>query len=280
MNVNELPQYKCHKVVRAAKITAVAAEFQDGHCELSFDSNGEKWLAIGDGFYEKHEPRPGKYFVVYEDGYQSVSPAAAFEAGYTLVEVGTSCGGAGGDDDFPDNKDMQEAGKYTSGADWAQEANGIDLEAADFSDALMWLKEGKRVCRSGWNGAGQWVEMCNPEWAAFYYDFDRDIGYPIATHFGLKNAQGVFVPGWTPSTGDLMASDWQVYEELVSDIPPHQLRVLEELAQLTDRLDKLTAFFDTDVYRSLDVDERGRLKEQCALMGELQRVLTERVAAF
>lgn len=68
--------------------------------------------------------------------------------------------------------------------------------------------------------------------------------------------------------------------KLEADIPPHQLRVLEELAQLTDRLDKLTAFFDTDVYRSLDVGERGRLKEQCALMGELQRVLTERVAAF
>lgn len=67
---------------------------------------------------------------------------------------------------------------------------------------------------------------------------------------------------------------------LVSDIPPHQLRVLEELAQLTDRLDKLTAFFDTSIYRSLPVDERGRLKEQCALMGELQRVLAERAAAF
>ncbi len=35
----------------------------------------------------------------------------------------------------------------------------VDLSAADFSDALMWLKEGKRVCRSGWNGRGQWTEL-------------------------------------------------------------------------------------------------------------------------
>lgn len=180
-------------------------------------------------------------------------------------------------DDFPDSKEIQEAGKYTSGADWAQEANGIDLEAADFSDALMWLKEGKRVCRSGWNAGGQWVVLIHPGNAMYT---KGGASAPMQSCFGLKNAQGNMQPGWVPSMGDLLATDWQVYEELVSDIPPHQLRVLEELAQLTDRLDKLTAFFDTDVYRSLDVDERGRLKEQCALMGELQRVLAERVAAF
>ncbi|EKG5508309.1 DUF2829 domain-containing protein, partial [Salmonella enterica subsp. enterica serovar Johannesburg] len=31
----------------------------------------------------------------------------------------------------------------------------IDLEAADFSDALMWLKDGKKVARRGWNGENQ-----------------------------------------------------------------------------------------------------------------------------
>ena len=178
----------------------------------------------------------------------------------------------------------------------------IDLNAADFSDALMWLKEGKRVCRSGWNGAGQFAWMVPPgsypaRMEAIKGHYPDDM-VPYGAYFALKNAQETVVP-WVPSVGDLLATDWQVYEgqsafvnktaqvplsselvKLEADIPPHQLRVLEELAQLTDRLDKLTAFFDTDVYRSLDVDERGRLKEQCALMGELQRVLTERVAAF
>lgn len=182
-------------------------------------------------------------------------------------------------DDFPDSKEMQEAGKYTSGADWAQEANGIDLEAADFSDALMWLKEGKRVCRSGWNGKGMFLLLVAGDAWNFECDVEGVDGHLASPFICMKTADDKLIP-WFASQTDLLATDWQVYEALVSDIPPHQLRVLEELAQLTDRLDKLTAFFDTDVYRSLDVDERGRLKEQCALMGELQRVLTERVAAF
>lgn len=203
-------------------------------------------------------------------------------------------------DDFPDNKDMQEAGKYTSGADWAQEANGIDLESADFSDALMWLKEGKRVCRPGWNAGGQWAAMQVAQQDQLIgFEGDSKL-YRRGDGLILKNAQGIIVQ-WIPSVGDLLATDWQVYEgqsafvnktaqvplsselaKLEADIPPHHLRLLEELSQLSDHLDKLTAFFDTDVYRSLDVDERGRLKEQCALMGELHRVLTERVrvAAF
>ena len=33
----------------------------------------------------KHDPRAGGYFVVYEDGYESWSPAGVFEAGYSLI---------------------------------------------------------------------------------------------------------------------------------------------------------------------------------------------------
>lgn len=179
-------------------------------------------------------------------------------------------------DDFPDTKDMQEAGKFTHGADWAQET---DLEAADFSDALMWMKEGKRVQRSGWNGKGMFLLLIAKNAWGFECDVEGVDGLDASAFICMKTADDKLVP-WLASHTDLMATDWQVYEALESDIPPHQLRMLEELAQLTDRLDKLTAFFDTDIYRSLDVDERGRLKEQCALMGELQRVLAERVAAF
>lgn len=209
-------------------------------------------------------------------------------------------------DDFPDSKAMQEAGKYTSGADWAQEANGvddlmtavdgmadyvaadgsvvnagtvkafehalfegvtvvnitdnaekfllpricsdikvgdyllktqdgqlrhmaraaflstykpvvqeIDLESADFSDALMWLKEGKRVCRSGWNGAGQFAWMVPPgsypaRMEAIKGHYPDDM-VPYGAYFALKNAQDTVVP-WVPSVGDLLATDWQVYE--------------------------------------------------------------------
>ena len=155
----------------------------------------------------------------------------------------------------------------------------IDLNAADFSDALMWLKEGKRVSRSGWNGKGMFLLLIAGGAWGFECDVEGVDGHVASAFICMKTADNKLVP-WFASQTDLLSTDWQIYEEVVSDIPPHQLRVLEELAQLTDRLDKLTAFFDTAIYQSLDVDERGRLKEQCALMGELQRVLAERVAAF
>lgn len=161
----------------------------------------------------------------------------------------------------------------------------------------MWLKEGKRVRRSGWNAGGQWAEHIINSGIVFRSELTGET-YSVADGLILKNAQGIVVQ-WVPSIGDLMATDWRVYEgqsafvnktaqvplsselaKLEADIPPHQLRVLEELAQLTDRLDKLTAFFDTGLYRSLDVDERGRLKEQSLIMGEYQRILVTRVSAF
>lgn len=206
-------------------------------------------------------------------------------------------------DDFPDNKDMQEAGKYTSGADWAQEANGIDLEAADFSDALMWLKEGKRVCRSGWNGAGQFAWMVPPgsypaRMEAIKGHYPDDM-VPYGAYFALKNSQETVVP-WVPSVGDLLATDWQVFSEsavatpsylfekddgteslvFVENAQPHHVRVIDEYNDLQTRHQALTAFFDSEVYRELDVEERNRLKEQCLLMGEYLRVLLSRMQAF
>ena len=38
-------------------------------------------------YVEKHAPRVGGYFVRYDDGYESFSPAAAFEGGYTSVDA-------------------------------------------------------------------------------------------------------------------------------------------------------------------------------------------------
>lgn len=80
--------YKCHKVVKAAKIVGWNG---------SRASNGEltgSWFDIecDDGQTYRIEglrgamPEAGRYLVEYEDGYRSVSPAKAFEDGYTLVD--------------------------------------------------------------------------------------------------------------------------------------------------------------------------------------------------
>jgi hypothetical protein len=83
----EMPRYVSHKKVWALKIKAVHA-ISDGSMVLHFEDQryGPKGYPI-----EQHAGRPtpqaGMYFVQYEDGYFSFSPAKAFEEGYTLVTV-------------------------------------------------------------------------------------------------------------------------------------------------------------------------------------------------
>ena len=87
-NEFKLPVYKSHKIVAAAKIGSIA-NMGDGtptHLEL-LDTDGVKLrdVTVPWAYMEKHEPHPGGYFVQYEDGYQSFSPAPAFEGGYTRI---------------------------------------------------------------------------------------------------------------------------------------------------------------------------------------------------
>jgi hypothetical protein len=84
MNGVELPLYKCHKEVRAAKITGIESHESDGtgsHTMLFGEIGGSKFLT--DEWRERFKPEVGGYFVLYADGYTSFSPAEAFEDGYT-----------------------------------------------------------------------------------------------------------------------------------------------------------------------------------------------------
>jgi len=88
-----MPQYECHKKVRALKIKTIAnpndvmpGEAEDDRVLTFSDERYENrfWVVRG-AWLAKHEPQVGGYFVLYEDGYTSFSPAAAFESGYTRV---------------------------------------------------------------------------------------------------------------------------------------------------------------------------------------------------
>lgn len=79
----ELPSYKCHKVVQAAKIINIKMDSpSDTGGELFFD--GYDSVLVDQSFIDKHDPQTGKYYVKYKDGYASISPAEAFEDGYTM----------------------------------------------------------------------------------------------------------------------------------------------------------------------------------------------------
>jgi len=85
----ELPKWQSHKIVRAAKILGVReynvargdqALFLEGN--LTVTPPAAWWGRAGEVYV-------GGYYVVYDDGYASWSPAAAFEAGYTKLQEQT-----------------------------------------------------------------------------------------------------------------------------------------------------------------------------------------------
>jgi hypothetical protein len=80
----QMPKYRCHKEVWALKIERV-----------DWGSESSGWLFPADKtfapievsreWFAKHQPASGGYYVTYQDGYTSFSPADAFESGYTLI---------------------------------------------------------------------------------------------------------------------------------------------------------------------------------------------------
>lgn len=87
--MKELPQYRCHKIVGALKISAI--EFaKDGTASIA---SAEQYPTITvQGYRERFKGDDPSlayedlgYYVVYDDGYQSWSPTKAFEEGYKPV---------------------------------------------------------------------------------------------------------------------------------------------------------------------------------------------------
>lgn len=97
----ELPVYQCHKKVWALKIMTVSKhahpnpDADDAQFEASaqfqgaillFEDERYAGIPVDADWYRKHKPTEGGYYVVYQDGYTSFSPAAAFESGYAAVQ--------------------------------------------------------------------------------------------------------------------------------------------------------------------------------------------------
>jgi hypothetical protein len=78
----ELPLYTSHKQVRALKIERI--EVHDSGA-LIIPDGGFSGFNVTREYLAKHNPAAGGYWVLYADGYQSWSPAEAFESGYSPV---------------------------------------------------------------------------------------------------------------------------------------------------------------------------------------------------
>lgn len=87
----------------------------------------------------------------------------------------------------------------------------------DFGMALIALKRGETVARSGWNNKGLFLTLQNGsavdgndmrnEGAKKYY---ADTKCTIAPHIDMKTADGTYNVGWLASQADMLAEDWEI----------------------------------------------------------------------
>lgn len=87
----ELPRYKCHKEVWALKIKEIHPGDITGPasgpgCTLVFEDSSYAPRFMSERWAGYRAAEGGGYLVIYKDGYESYSPAAAFEDGYTLID--------------------------------------------------------------------------------------------------------------------------------------------------------------------------------------------------
>ena len=81
-----LPRFICHKEVGAGKISEI--ESAGSRSILWFiTAAGREGVYVSKEYITKHKPVVGGYYVEYEDGYRSFSPAEAFEKGYSPKTV-------------------------------------------------------------------------------------------------------------------------------------------------------------------------------------------------
>jgi hypothetical protein len=77
------------------------------------------------------------------------------------------------------------------------------METFTFGEALHYVKNGRRIARTGWNGKGMFLFQIST-WT--YTDGKQD-HYPNRPFIAMKTADNQVVP-WVASQTDILASDW------------------------------------------------------------------------
>lgn len=83
----------------------------------------------------------------------------------------------------------------------------------DFGTALIFLKEGARVTRKGWNGKNQYIELITN------VSYRRSDGEIVnVNHLTMGNKAIAFVGtsgvqvGWLASQSDMLSDDWVLFD--------------------------------------------------------------------
>ena len=91
----------------------------------------------------------------------------------------------------------------------------------DFSEALLAIKRGEKIARSGWNGSNMFAVLSPGKKELYYTEFfNKDLSeyasriggfMDVRPSFMLKTAQDD-VAYWVPSCSDILAEDWVIVE--------------------------------------------------------------------
>lgn len=87
-----------------------------------------------------------------------------------------------------------------------------------FGDAIFFLKAGKKVSRSGWNGKGMFIflvpgsqfKVNRPPLLGIFPD-GTDIDY--RPHIDMSHANGD-IGVWNPTNNDCLAEDWEIVQNV------------------------------------------------------------------
>jgi hypothetical protein len=94
------------------------------------------------------------------------------------------------------------------------------MKKVSFGEALEALKQGKKVCREGWNGKGMYLWLLpastvKKEWVkdpALLEVFEGKEELPMLGSIRMKTATGEVLTGWLASQTDMLSEDWMVLE--------------------------------------------------------------------
>jgi len=85
-----------------------------------------------------------------------------------------------------------------------------------FSEALLHLKRGRKVSRSGWNGKGMYIFLIGnnglkEEGVVTYWTYTNGVNdnHPLGEFIAIKGADNIVLP-WVTSQQDVLAEDWSV----------------------------------------------------------------------
>lgn len=84
-----------------------------------------------------------------------------------------------------------------------------------FEQALKFLKEGKRVCRTGWNGKGMYLELQTPTELSkmtLPYIYIVMPGSIVNDPAGGTHTTPAKLVPWLASQTDLLSVDWDLIE--------------------------------------------------------------------